>query len=193
MFKKNESNRAGLTNGSGFMNELLDWAKEICKMLVVTVVICTFVAKPVRVTGSSMLPTLVNKDMLIMWMLGYEPQQGDIVAANCEGLEKVIIKRIIATGGQEIDIDFSAGKVYVDGEEYTVDGIENITTDPESNFLYPITVPEGKYFVMGDNRQESTDSRSSFVGLVDREDILGKAVFRIYPFNTFGSLYSSGN
>ena len=193
MLIKGKHDRAYIKRSNGFINELLDWAKEICKMLVFAVLICTFVARPVWVSGSSMLPTLVDKDMLILWSFGYEPRQGDIVAANCEGLEKVIVKRIIATGGQEVYIDFGAGKVYVNGELFEVDGIDNITTDPESSYFYPLTVPEGKYFVMGDNRQHSTDSRSAFVGFIDREDILGKAVFRVYPFKTAGNLYSHGN
>lgn len=172
-----------------FMDELLDWFNEIFKMLVITVLICIFVAKPANVEGHSMMPTLVDQDRLILWSLGYTPKQGDIVAANCTGLEKIIVKRIIAVGGQSIYIDFSEGKVYVDGELFEVDGIDNITTDPESNYSYPMTVPDDKYFVMGDNRQHSTDSRSAFVGFIDREDILGKAVFRIYPFNSFGGLY----
>ena len=171
-----------------FINELLDWVKEICKAIVFTVLICTFVARPVSVRGISMQPTLAENDWLILWSLGYTPKQGDIVAANCAGLEKIIIKRVIAIGGQEINIDFDAGKVYVDGELYEVDGLENITTERESNYTYPIVVPEGKFFVMGDNRQHSTDSRSGFVGLIDRDDILGRAVLRFYPFKKFGNL-----
>lgn len=184
------ADKAAKAGAASLFDELLDWLKEILRFLIVTVLICTFVAKPARVEGSSMMPTLVDKDTLILWSLGYEPHQGDIVAANCDGLEKIIIKRVIAVGGQEIYCDFAAGKVYVDGELYEVDGIDNITTDPESNYIYPIIVPKGKYFVMGDNRQRSTDSRSAFVGLIDRDDILGKAVLRIYPFDKFGGLYS---
>lgn len=178
--------------------ELLDWINEIIKMLVIAVLMCTFVVRPARVEGSSMLPTLVDKDMIILWNLCYEPRQGDIIAANSYNLPnadgtigKIIVKRIIAVGGQEINIDFDEGKVYVDGELFEVGGLANITTDRESNYDYPLTVPDGKYFVMGDNRQHSTDSRSALVGFIDRDDILGKAVFRIYPFNTAGCLYSN--
>ena len=178
--------------------ELLDWINEIIKMLVIAVLMCTFVVRPARVEGSSMLPTLVDKDMIILWNLCYEPRQGDIIAANSYNLPnadgtrgKIIVKRIIAVGGQEINIDFDEGKVYVDGELFEVVGLANITTDRESNYDYPLTVPDGKYFVMGDNRQHSTDSRSALVGFIDRDDILGKAVFRIYPFYTAGSLYSN--
>ncbi len=174
---------------SSFFDELLDWLKTICKTFIIVVLIFSYVAKTARVEGESMMPTLVDKDMLILWSLAYQPKQGDIVACNCEGLGKVIVKRVVATGGQQVDIDFEAGKVYVDGELFEVNGIPNITTDRESNYAYPITVPEGKYFVMGDNRQHSTDSRYERVGFIDRDDILGKAVFRVFPFKTFGGLY----
>lgn len=174
---------------NSFFDELLDWLKTICKTFIIVVLIFSYVAKTARVEGESMMPTLVDKDMLILWSLAYQPKQGDIVACNCEGLGKVIVKRVVATGGQQVDIDFEAGKVYVDGELFEVNGIPNITTDRESNYAYPITVPEGKYFVMGDNRQHSTDSRYERVGFIDREDILGKAVFRVFPFKTFGGLY----
>ncbi len=173
------------------IDELLDWLLPICKTFTIVVLTFTFVIRTASVQGQSMEPTLHESDRLILWSFCYSPKQGDIIAANCEGLGKIIVKRVIAVGGQEVNIDFDAGKVYVDGELFEVDGLENITTDRESAYNYPITVPKGKYFVMGDNRQHSTDSRSSYVGFVDREDILGKAVLRTYPFNKFGSLYKS--
>ena len=184
---ENESKKQKSENS--FFDELLDWLKTICKTFIIVVLVFSYVAKTARVEGESMMPTLVDKDMLILWSLAYQPKQGDIVACNCEGLGKVIVKRVVATGGQQVDIDFEAGKVYVDGELFEVNGIPNITTDRESNYAYPITVPEGKYFVMGDNRQHSTDSRYERVGFIDRDDILGKAVFRVFPFKTFGGLY----
>ena len=174
---------------TSFTDDLLDWLSTICKTFVLVILVFTFVARTARVEGRSMQPTLVQNDFLVLWSLGYKPAQGDIIACNCNGLGKVIVKRVIAVGGQTVDIDFANGDVYVDGEIYKVDGIQNITTDRESNFVYPMTVPEGKYFVMGDNRQQSTDSRSSYVGFVDREDILGKAVLRILPLQKFGTLY----
>lgn len=174
-----------------FVDEILDWLKTICKTFIMVILVFTFVARTARVEGGSMEPTLIENDFLVLWSLGYNPAQGDIIAANCDGLGKVIVKRIIAVGGQEVNIDFAAGKVYVDGELFEVNGIPNVTTDPESNYKYPIHVPEGKYFVMGDNRQASTDSRSSFVGFIDRDDILGKAVLRVYPLEKFGGLYRS--
>ena len=188
MTKKNDPAKNPEESEKSILDELLDWLKTICVTFAAVLLIFTFVARTARVNGPSMEHTLIENDMLILWSLGYKPQQGDIIACNCEGLGKVIVKRIAAVGGQEVYIDFDAGKVYVDGEEFIVDGLPNITTLRESNYSYPITVPEGKYFVLGDNRQESTDSRSSVVGFVDREDILGKAIFRVYPFDKFGTL-----
>lgn len=172
-----------------FLDELLEWIRPALKACILALVISTFVIKLAVVSGSSMYPTLVDRDFLILWSLGYKPAQGDIVACNCEGLNEVIVKRIVASEGQEVDIDFIAGNVYVDGELFEVNGIDNITLLAESNYDYPITVPAGEYFVMGDNRQHSTDSRDARVGFVSREDILGKAVLRLLPINKFGGLY----
>lgn len=174
-----------------FIDEALDWIASIAKACAIALLICTFILKPAVVVGESMLPTLKNRDLLILRSFMYTPRQGDIIAANCENLNggEVIIKRIVACPGQTVSIDFSAGKVYVDGEEFLVNGIENITTRKEGRDIENLTLPENKYFVMGDNRQNSTDSRDARVDLVDRDDILGKAALRLYPLSGFGGLY----
>ena len=166
-----------------FIDELLDWLKTFALVFIVVVLIFTFIAKTVIVNGSSMNDTLVNKDFLLLWSLFYTPKQGDIIAANCEGLNEVIVKRVIAVGGQEVNIDFSTGAVYVDGEMLDEPYIKNLTLNDELAFNYPVVVDEGCYFCMGDNRQGSKDSRHPDVGFVSRDDILGKAIIRIYPFN----------
>ena len=173
---------------TGFIADLLDWLKTIAVTIAVVVLIFTFVAKTAIVHGRSMENTLFERDFLVLWSLFYSPKQGDIVAANCMGLNRpdgeVIVKRVIAVGGQTVDIDFSTGTVYVDGEVLNEPYIKNATINDEGGFSYPVTVPEGSYFCMGDNRQHSTDSRDANVGFIEREDILGKAVLRIYPFNS---------
>ncbi len=166
-----------------FIDELLDWLKSIALVFVIIVLIFTFIAKTAIVNGSSMNDTLVDRDFLLLWSLFYTPEQGDIIAANCEGLNEVIVKRVIAVGGQEINIDFSTGTVYVDGVALDEPYIKNLTLNDELAFNYPITVDEGYYFCMGDNRQGSKDSRHPDVGLVSRDDILGKAIMRLYPFD----------
>ncbi len=166
-----------------FIDELLDWLKTFALVFIVVVLIFTFIAKTVIVNGSSMNDTLVDRDFLLLWSLFYTPKQGDIIAANCEGLDEVIVKRVIAVGGQEVNIDFSTGAVYVDGKELDEPYIKNLTLNDEFAFNYPVVVDEGCYFCMGDNRQGSMDSRHPDVGFVSRDDILGKAIIRIYPFN----------
>ena len=166
-----------------FIDELLDWLKSFALVFVVIVLIFTFVAKTAIVNGGSMNNTLFDKDFLLLWSLLYTPQQGDIIAANCEGLNEVIVKRVIAVGGQEVNIDFNTGTVYVDGEVLDEPYIKNLTLNDELAFNYPITVDEGYYFCMGDNRQNSKESRHPDVGLVSRDDILGKAIMRIYPLS----------
>ncbi len=166
-----------------FIDDFLDLMKSFVLVIVIIVLIFTYVAKTAIVHGSSMTDTLADKDFLLLWSFMYTPKQGDIVAANCKGLNEVIVKRIIAVGGQEVNIDFSTGTVYVDGEPLDEPYIKNLTLNDELAFNYPIVVDEGYYFCMGDNRQGSKDSRHPDVGLISRDDILGKAIMRVYPLN----------
>ncbi len=169
-----------------FYDELLDTLKSLTITCIIMCLLFTFVAKSAVVHGSSMTDTLEDKDFLLLWSLLYTPKQGDIVAANCEKLNEVIVKRVIAVEGQEVNIDFSTGAVYVDGKLLDEPYIKNLTLNDELAFDYPIVVDDGCYFCMGDNRQGSKDSRHPDVGFVSREDILGKAILRIYPLNKIG-------
>lgn len=173
---------------ASFLDEILDWLKSLAITFIFVVLIFTFVCRTAVVSGDSMTNTLKDNDFLILWSLFYEPENGDIVSANCEGLNEVIVKRIIAHEGQTVDIDFTTGKVFVDGVELNEPYIRNLTINDEGAFDYPIVVPEGQYFVMGDNRQGSRDSRDPAVKFVDREDILGKVVLRLFPFESFGTV-----
>lgn len=179
---------------------------EIVESVIISVfavlLIFTFVCRPVTVDGTSMVPTLQDADKLIMRMMGYSPKCGDIVIVENEssyryengtdgkiidgsGMEKRLIKRVIAVGGQTVDIDFEAHTVTVDGEQLYESYINEPTELNAGMFDYPVTVPEGYVFVMGDNRNNSTDSRSPLVGFVKEEDVIGKAVLRFYPFDKF--------
>lgn len=173
---------------TNFIDEFLDWLKSLAVTFIFVVLIFTFICRTAVVSGESMSNTLHNKDFLILWSLFYQPKNGDIISANCEGLNEVIVKRIIACEGQTVDIDFSKGEVYVDGVLLDEPYIKNLTINDELGFEYPITVPEGKYFAMGDNRQGSRDSRDPAVRFIDREDILGKVVLRVFPLNKFGTV-----
>lgn len=172
--------------------EIFDWIESILFSIFVASLIFTFVFRIAQVDGGSMIPTLQHGDRLILSGMFYKPDNKDIIAINSKGLNEPIIKRVIAIEGQTVDIDFEQGKVYVDGKEQFEPYINDITKNDfgiDAAFSeYPVTVPEGYVFVLGDNRNDSIDSREYRVGFVSKEDIIGKAVFRIYPFNTFGFL-----
>ena len=183
-----ELNAHQMNEKFNLFDEIVDWIEAILFSVFIATTIFTFILKPAQVDGESMLPTLQNKDKLITTNLMYTPKSGDIVTLDCDRLNESIVKRIIATEGQTVDIDFNAGKVFVDGKEQYEPYINDITTRDLGGMKYPVTVPEDCYFVMGDNRNNSTDSRSSLVGFVPRSEIWGKVIFRVYPFESFGKI-----
>ncbi|NLM83097.1 MAG: signal peptidase I [Clostridiales bacterium] len=161
--------------------EFYDWIQCIVSAVIFGILVFVFVGRVMGVDGLSMLPTLHHEDKFIMSNLLYTPKQGDIVVIKTDAFgDTPIVKRVIATAGQTVDIDFEAGVVYVDGvpldEPYT-----NAPTYAREDFIGPVTVPEGHIFVMGDNRNASTDSRSSLVGLVDTRRVLGRVLFILLP------------
>ena len=172
------------------LQNVLEYAESLALVFAVMLLIFTFIARPATVDGESMLPTLENGERLVISHLFYEPSAGDIVvlcgeADHEEG--KNLIKRIIATGGQTVDIDFELGQVYVDGEALS----EPYTLEPtylDEGTEFPLTVPEGEIFVMGDNRNASSDSRDPELGTVDERYVLGRALFVLFPFRDFGPI-----
>ena len=176
------------------LKEAVEYAESLAVVFVVMLMIFTFIARPATVDGDSMLPTLQNGERLIISKLLYEPTAGGIVVLCGEAdLEegKNLIKRIIATEGQTIDIDFDAGEVYVDGQLLSEPYILEPTYLDEGT-EFPLTVPEGEIFVMGDNRNGSRDSRSLTVGTVKEEYIVGRVLFRFFPFDRFGKISNTG-
>ena len=172
---------------SAFISGLYDWASAVLFAFIAVVLILTFCFRIVDVDGNSMLETLQDHNKIIVTGLNYKPQVGDIVViSHGVDLDKVIVKRIIAVGGQTVDLDERTGEVIVDGvvldEPYTTSQTEIRDTE------FPIEVEEGKVFVLGDNRAVSKDSRYQEVGLIDEEWIIGKVQFRFYPFNEFGTV-----
>ena len=167
-----------------YLRDLLLWVTG-------AMLIFTFLFRIVIVSGSSMEQTLFDGDCLLLLSNTFysEPQQGDIVVISKGSYDdgKSIIKRIIATEGQVVNIDFNAGVVYVDGvaldEPYV-----NTPTNLEEGTQFPLTVDEGCVFVLGDNRNVSKDSRSTDIGQIDQREIVGKAIFLVFPGNSGGNI-----
>lgn len=174
---------AGEENREPRYTGLYEWVEAAVFSLVVVVLVFTFLFRVVGVDGPSMTPTLLNQERLILTDLFYTPERGDIVVIN-RYTKEPLIKRIIAVGGDTISIDGATGEVSVNGEVLDEPYIQGTTYPLE--FQSPQTVPEGYVFVMGDNRENSTDSRR--LGYINEKDIMGKAVFRIWPLNKFGGI-----
>lgn len=156
--------------------------------IIVVVFLLNFVFRLVDVDGESMMDTLHDNDKVFVTNALYTPADGDIVViSHGQEYEKPIIKRVIATEGQTLKIDFEKGQVIVDGVILDEPYIKE-TTETKGNTEIPTVIPEGKVFVMGDNRNHSLDSRYHEVGLIDEKDIIGKAQFILFPFNRFGSI-----
>ena len=160
-----------------------DWARSLIAAVVGVVLLFTFLVRLIGVSGPSMQNTLYTGDrILVLNSLLCDFQPGDVVVVNAYNapLDETLVKRIIAVGGQTVDIDFITGTVYVDGEAldepyikeptYTADGVS-----------FPLTLEEDEVFIMGDNRNHSTDSRSIQLGPVKKGYIQGKAVFLLFP------------
>ncbi len=164
--------------------------KSVIFVFAVVSIIFTFFIRDANVVGNSMYGTLHDGDKILLTSFNYTPKSGDIVAVNAENMiEKRIIKRVIATEGQTLEIDYSTGNVYVDGVMLEEAYISSFTKKPENEFKFPYLIPDNYIFVMGDNRGISLDSRDSSIGLVPCEDIIGKAQFVFYPFDRIKYLY----
>ncbi len=170
-------------------DEIFDWVQNITFILSAIVLIFIFFVRIVGVDGDSMLPTLHDKDWLITSNFLYEPEKGDIVVLSKDSFldGKMIVKRVIATEGQEIDIDFRNGIVFIDGKEIKEPYIAD-KTKRRLDFEFPATVPEDCVFVMGDNRNHSADSRDSTLGMVHKSNILGRVILRVFPIKDFGQV-----
>lgn len=178
-------------NGSGMLSFLFEWAQAITISLVIVLLVLTFFCRQVTVNGTSMNNTLQNKDRLLIETFMYEPQDGDIiVATHGVNYPDPIVKRVIATAGQKLQINYDTYEVIVDGkvldESAYIIGRTIKLTNPLD---IPEVIPEGYVFAMGDNREGSLDSRSAQIGLIPVENIIGKAVWRILPAESFGEVH----
>ena len=169
-----------------------EWIRALLGVAVSVILMFTFAVRIVSVSGESMRETLQDGDRLLvlnaLWCGDYRP--GDIViVGQAFSDQETIVKRVVATAGQTVDIDFEKGLVLVDGEPLDESAyIENGITTQYSDFTFPMEVPEGCVFVLGDNRPVSKDSRSKDVGMVDERYILGKAEWIVFPFDRFGKI-----
>lgn len=160
--------------------DLYDFLQCVITAVVIGIMIFVFAFRVIGVDGKSMYSTLHHGDKVIVSGLFYTPKQGDIIILKTEMYEKPLVKRIIATENQTVDIDFQSGVVYVDGQALE----EPYTYEPtyvDEGFVGPVTVPEGCVFVMGDNRNGSNDSRNSRIGFIDERSIFGKVYFLLFP------------
>lgn len=169
--------------------EIFDILELFVSCAAVILLIFTFIIRPTVVEGPSMENTLLEGDYLLVGGISYTPTPGDIVVVHNVGLRyygNPIVKRVIATEGQVVDIDFSTWTVTIDGkvldEPYRKLAPDDFIT---SDWEYPVTIPEGYLFVMGDNRNHSSDSRSKEIGLIDERCVVGRAIVRVLPLERF--------
>lgn len=173
------------------------WLQTMVTAIVCIILVFTFLGRITRVVGGSMNPTLADGELLFVWSLGYKPKAGDIVILNKTTQAyanylhgDAIVKRVIATGGQTLDIDYDTGAVYVDGQALDEPFILETMRWPDVSNMWEthVKVPEGCVFVMGDNRNNSTDSRHPAVGPIDEGFIIGRAKLVLFPLNRIGIL-----
>lgn len=167
----------------------LPYLHDLLTLIAGVILVFSLLFRVVVVSGPSMNNTLIDGDWLLLLgnILYNEPKKGDIIVASKDSFDNgaPIIKRVIATEGETVDIDFDAGIVYVNGtpldEPYT-----NTPTNQQEGMSFPLTVEDGCIFVMGDNRNVSKDSRSVDIGLIDKREVLGKAIFLFFPGDNSG-------
>ncbi len=181
-----QAEKEALSPGQRARKELYDWIQSLMVALIFCVILFSFIIRLIDVSGPSMNPTLYEGNKMLVSDVFYKPKAGDIVIfknVDDNNEEKALVKRVIATEGQEVNIDFEHGIVYVDGEpleeEYAAEPIHN-----KLDFIGPKTVPEGCVFVLGDNRNSSRDSRAKSIGMVDERLILGKVYAVVYPISS---------
>lgn len=175
---------------SKFIKNCFEWIEALVTSLILVVILFTFIFRVVNVSGPSMLPNLRSGDRVVISSWFYKPQRGDVVViTHSAKFDEPIIKRVIALENQVVDINYRTGYVSVDGQVLDESAyIQNGITTQHSDFEFPLTVPKGHVFVLGDNRSISNDSRFSEIGMIDERYILGKAEYIVFPLSRFGKV-----
>ena len=177
--------------------ELFEWLQMVLLFVLAAVFLFNCVIRLTRVDGASMENTLLDGELMLVRSIAYQPQQGDIIVLNKTTTDipgwdgtKAIVKRIIAVGGQTVDIDYGDGTVYVDGKALDEPYIKEEMFRPSGYYMQQThwEVPEGSVFVLGDNRNNSTDSRDERLGCIREEYILGKVSLALWPLSKFGPM-----
>ena len=181
------------TEPDSWKRDCYDWLQMLTFVLVAVVLVFTFLGMVIGVSGTSMYPSLHHQDIMVIQRIGYTPSQGDVVVLRKDSfLEEAIVKRVIAVAGQEVEIDYGSNTVYVDGvaldEPYINQEDEDMMVERSGMVYREFTVPDGCIFVMGDNRNGSTDSRYAELGMVDTGYVLGRALCVAFPFSHIQSL-----
>ncbi|MDL2218824.1 signal peptidase I [Ruminococcaceae bacterium OttesenSCG-928-O06] len=167
---------------------ILEWFDALLFALTLVLVVLLLVVRTVNVDGVSMVPTLQDGEQLIVRGIFYTPKYGDIVVVDgYTNYGEPIVKRVIGMGGDLVDINFETGDVIVNGTILNEPYISDLTTR-KFDVEFPLVVPEGTLFLLGDNRPYSKDSRHSEIGCIDERDILGEVIFRILPISAFGTV-----
>lgn len=182
---------SGQEPGSRMAAGCFDWMEALIPSIIAVLVLFTFLFRIVTVNGTSMLPNLQEGDRLFVSCTDTSLSRGDIIVIDAKAttLGNVLVKRVIATEGQTVDINFKTGTVYVDGaaldeSAYLVNGI----TTNQYDVKFPQKVPSGCVFVLGDNRTVSEDSRFQAVGMIQKRYIIGKVKWILTPFSKFGKI-----
>lgn len=168
--------------------EIFSWLEALIGAVIIVGLIITFIGRPILVSGHSMENTLMDQDRIIITPLYWELKHNDIVVVRRKD-DIPLVKRVVGMAGDTIDFDWGTGVTLLNGEPLEEPFIREPMTEPRYPTIdFPVTVPEGYIFVMGDNRNNSSDSRSQDIGLVNLQEVMGKAVFQIWPLSRFGLL-----
>lgn len=189
MKEENSPEKSGVeASANGFAANCYEWMEALIMALIFVLVFFVFVFRVHTVSGDSMEPNFQNGYKVVVSCFENRPSPGDVVVVDSGGtrLNERIVKRVIATEGQTVNIDFSTGVVSVDGVKLDESAyIENGITKDQYDISFPQKVPAGHVFVLGDNRVVSDDSRSSDVGMIDERYIIGRLRLILYPFSEF--------